>query len=103
MRSATVVAVGKILLLSLSRANFTSIIDDQIHKILVHRMDMQNDSVTLEDLDIVRPLGQGAFGNVVLTNRRDTEVYYALKFINRLKIDRAQLYRYILREKFVLL
>jgi serine/threonine protein kinase len=103
MRSATVVAEGEVRVLRLSREVFMSFIDDNVNALLMERMRLQDDTVSLEDLQYCDTLGHGAYGNVYLTKSKKTEVSYAIKTIPRVRIEYSKIYNYVLREKSILI
>lgn len=52
----------------------------------------------LEDFEIGRPLGRGAFGKVYLARERKTKYIVALKVLNKESIQRKKLERQLIRE-----
>ena len=55
-------------------------------------MDLQNDTVALPDLKMVKILGKGMFGNVFLTVHSTSTILYALKTVERKKIAAYDIY-----------
>ena len=47
---------------------------------------LQDDTIKLDKLTMVRPLGSGTFGNVYLTLNSSNRIQYALKTVSRPKI-----------------
>ena len=102
-RTATVIARGNVLCWYLSKADFLSMIDEGIRKQLTKRMELQNDKIELIDLNIVKLLGKGMFGNVFLTFCPSAKVCYALKTVQRSKISAYDIYDNIILERKILL
>lgn len=63
---------------------------------------MCGDKIQLEKLRFVLKLGQGAFGEVYKVYDTDRDEFYALKCINRNKIEKDGIIKYILTEKEIL-
>lgn len=59
---------------------------------LSKRLDLQDNSIKLEDLAIVRLLGSGMFGHVFLTAHKYSNRLYALKTVNKRKIAGFEIY-----------
>jgi serine/threonine protein kinase len=53
---------------------------------LLKRIELQDDSIVLEDLLIVKVLGSGMFGHVFLVVHKEKRTLYALKCVPRIKI-----------------
>lgn len=102
-RTATVIARGKAQCWSLSKRDFLSLIDEGIRKQIAKRMELQNDKILLNELTVVKLLGKGMFGNVFLTYNTKTNVYYALKTVQRNKVDAYDIYDNIALERKILL
>lgn len=64
---------------------------------------MQDDSVTLERLILVKTIGKGMFGNVFLAADKEKGTLYALKTVSRDKVDAYNLHESLLLEKEVML
>ncbi|OMJ92780.1 hypothetical protein SteCoe_4414 [Stentor coeruleus] len=102
-RTATVVAVGEITCWVLHQADFIRIIDDNIKNQLIKRIQLQDDNISLNDLLIVKVLGKGMFGNVFLAARKEQKNIYALKTVDRRKIERYEIQENLILERKVLL
>ncbi|OMJ87851.1 hypothetical protein SteCoe_10333 [Stentor coeruleus] len=102
-RTATVVAIGEVTCWVLHQTNFMRIIDDSIKNQLLKRIQLQDDKISLNDLLIVKVLGKGMFGNVFLAARKESKNLYALKTVDRRKIDRYEIQENLILERKVLL
>lgn len=88
VRSATVVANEATECWVLKRDDFFSVIDDHIRKLLLKKIDLQDDTVVLDDLQMGRCLGGGMFGKVYLTHHRTKQAIYALKVVEKARMLR---------------
>jgi len=61
------------------------------------------DNVDLQDLDYLKTLGSGNYGNVYLVSSRKNTFNYALKSIPRAKVDAEELHHYLELERSILL
>lgn len=102
-RSATIIANGPVSCWVLHQADFLSIIDENIRLNLQKRIDLQDDNITLADLSLVKLLGKGMFGNVFLAVHREKGHLYALKTVDRVKIDRYEIQENLVLERKILL
>ncbi|CAG9333323.1 PKG_5 [Blepharisma stoltei] len=102
-RTATVAASGKAKVWVLNREDFLNLIDEGIRHQLLKRMELQDDSITLPDLSIIKILGKGMFGNVFMAINKNKGTLYALKTVNRAKIRSYDLYTNLLLERHILL
>jgi cGMP-dependent protein kinase len=101
-RTATAKSRTDSVLWMLSREDFLSIVDENILALLVKRIQLQDDTIGMEDLYIVDQLGKGTFGSVYLCVKQQNKVLYALKSISRKKIDAYNLHESLQQEKKVL-
>ena len=67
------------------------------------RIALQDDTIALSDLTVVKSLGKGMFGSVYLVTQPKSNTLYALKAVSRLKIDKFNIKDSILLERKVLL
>lgn len=102
-RTATVVANEKTECWVLKREDFFSVIDDHITKILLKKIDLQDDQVSLNDLQMIRSLGSGMFGKVYLTQHRTKRVRYALKVVEKARVLKLDTWEGLLLERDILL
>ena len=82
-RTATVVAKGDCSFWVLNKNDFLDIIDEGIRKQIMKRIDLQDDSISLNELVLVKPIGHGMFGNVFLVYKEKNNAAYALKSVQR--------------------
>ena len=102
-RTATVIANGKVICWVLSQADFMRCVDDNMKNILNNRIQLQDDNISLNELAIVKTLGKGMFGNVFLAARKEQKHLYALKTVERRKIERYEIQENLVLERKVLL
>lgn len=86
VRTASVVAEGEADCWVLHRTDFLGIVDESISQQLVKRIELQDDTIGLADLSLVKVLGKGMFGTVSLVAHRTKRTLYALKTVPRLKV-----------------
>jgi len=103
LRSATAVANGAVSLYVLSKEHFLKIIDDNLKEHIIQRVQLQDNTIELGDLDYIQSLGSGNFGNVYLVNCRKNNSMYALKAISKNQIDQEQLHSNLDMERQILL
>jgi cGMP-dependent protein kinase 1 len=102
-RSATVKAKGNLVCWVILKSTFIEFLDDNVKKQLLARIELQDDTVSLEDLLIVKSLGNGMFGNVFLTIHKTKKMFYALKTVDRRKINAYEIQENIVLERRILL
>ena len=102
-RTATIIAKGPVACWILEKSEFYRVIDEQVRNQLMKRIALQDDTITLPDLVVVKALGKGMFGNVYLTTQPKSRTLYALKAVSRGKIERYNIKDNILLERKVLL
>lgn len=56
----------------------------------------------IEDFDLLKILGKGAFGKVILAQKRDNWKYYAIKILNKDKIIQMDQVEHTIAEKMIL-
>ncbi|CAG9322118.1 unnamed protein product [Blepharisma stoltei] len=101
-RSATVIANGMVSCWVISKADFLEIIDDQIRVQLLKRIELQDDTINIEDLSVVKSLGKGNFGIVTLVVHNIKRTLYALKSVDRHKINAYELQESLTLERRIL-
>jgi len=102
-RTATIIAKGPVACWILEKSEFYRVIDEQVRNQLMKRIALQDDTIAMQDLVVVKALGNGMFGNVYLTTQPKTRALYALKAVSRSKIEKYNIKDNILLERKVLL
>lgn len=102
-RSATVVAQSQVECWVLSHENFFRIIDERMRSLLLKRIDLQDESITLDDLYVVKVLGNGMFGKVFLTGHKNKPSIYALKVVDKERVLHLDTWQSLKLERNVLL
>lgn len=102
-RTATVTASEGTVCWILNRSDFLRLVEGATRAQLVQRMELQDDSVQISDLELISQLGKGMFGNVYLTIHKETRVKYALKAVARAKIHGYGIYECLSLERSILL
>ena len=102
-RSASVIARKKVVCWILYKPDFFEILSENLRKRLLERIELQDDTITLSDLHIVKTLGSGMFGNVFLMMHKKKHNLFALKTVDRRKIRAYELEKSISLEKEILL
>lgn len=102
-RSAMAVSKGQCEVFVLTREIFDSVIDLHIKNQLLYRMNLQDFSIELKDLSVIRTIGKGMFGTVFLVAHRHTKFLYALKTISQKTIKCLKIKKNILKSQEVLL
>lgn len=102
-RTATVIANGPVTCWTLHQQDFLRILDDNMRLQLIKRIELQDEKISLKDLLIIKLLGKGMFGNVFLCSKKSTNTLYALKTVERQKIERFEIHENLILERKVLL
>ena len=102
-RSATVKAKGHLVCWVISKSEFASLLEDSIRRQLLSRIELQDDTVHFEDLSIIKQLGSGMFGNVFLVAHKKNRTLYALKTVDRKKIEAYYIHENVILERKILL
>ena len=102
-RSASVMANGPVTCWYLTRSDFFSILDDSLRDSFLSRIELQDDSITLRDLVVVKLLGKGKFGNVFLAIDKSKRRLYALKTVSRKKILKYEIQENLVLERKILM
>lgn len=103
LRSATVISRTNVECWCLQRDDFLGIFTEPVRVQLLRRIDLQDDSIMLQELALIKMIGKGMFGNVFLAIHKSKKTYYALKCVSRKKIEAYQIQPNILLERKVLL
>jgi cGMP-dependent protein kinase len=102
-RSASAIANGVVELLYLEKDNFLSILENNMKEYLMKRLNLQDNTLELKDLDYLKPLGSGNYGQVSLVISRKNKFLYAIKGIAKTQIDQEQLHKNLELERSILL
>ena len=103
IRTATVVASGPVSCWTLHKNDFLAIVDESMRKVMMKRIELQDDSIGFGNLVIVKALGKGMFGNVFLAVNPEKGTLYALKTVSRRKIETYEIEENVLLERRMLL
>ena len=102
-RTATVIAASEVDLWVLYKRDFFEIINESIRNQLLKRIELQDSTVTLDELVPIRVIGTGMFGNVVLVSHKTKNTLYALKTVSKAKIELLDISENLILERRVLL
>ena len=102
-RTASVIANGPVTCWYLRKEDFLQHVEEYLRDMLIKRIELQDDGISLNDLAGVRVLGKGMFGNVFLVVDRRKQRLYALKTVSRKKIDRYEIQENMILERKILL
>lgn len=101
--SATVIAKKWTTVLTLSKEEFTSIINSgNSRQFIENWLKLQDVSVTLQELKVINDLGNGTFGKVYEVICEWNNTKYALKIVDRSVIYKYNIQDHIKTEKQVL-
>ena len=103
LRTASAIAVGKVLCYIISKSDFNLILtDDTMKEFLLKKLALQDTSISLSDLNYIKFLGKGKFGSVSLVHNGKN--IYAIKAISRKSVDREKiLAKYFVNERRIML
>jgi len=102
-RSATAVANGNVTLYVLEKESFQKILDGNLKAFLLNHLFLQDNSVNLQHLSIIKKLGNGSYGQVFLVNSNKNNFLYALKIISKKQIDYEKMHPNFDMERRILL
>lgn len=113
-RTASVVAATNVHLLSMDRSIFRQLIKGRERELLAMRKESLireatkvgerfRKTIHLSDLDILRTLGEGAFGRVRLVKHKETDVMYALKYLAKKNIVDNASQEHVSNEKTIMM
>jgi cGMP-dependent protein kinase len=103
IRTASVIARKKVECWVIFKKDFLQFVSEGSKKLLMTRIDLQDDSIQLTDLLIIKKLGSGMFGNVFLTMHKVKRTMYALKTVDRRKVEAYEIEENIVLERKILL
>jgi len=87
----------------LVRQDLLRVVDESVSRLLAQRLEVQDDTVALEQLVVVKEIGRGTFGVVHLVVHRTKETLYAVKAVSRAKIRKFDVYESLRLEREILL
>ena len=87
----------------ISKTDFIEILNEKMRAMLLERIELQDDNISLDDLVVIKLLGSGMFGNVFLVQHKISKKFYALKAVDRRKIFAYQIEENIVLERRILL
>ena len=102
-RSATIRAVGEVIVFSISKEDFEKNIEGNMKEHLMNRLYLQDNMVELKDLLFKMELGSGNYGNVCLVRSKKNKFPYAIKSVSRNQINIEQLHSNLELERSILL
>ena len=102
-RSATAITNGHVEVYSLSAKEFKAILDPHLIEYFKKKFYLEDNTIELKDLDNLKELGKGNFGNVNLVRSRKNKQLYAIKALQLKQIKREKLEMCVELEKNVLL
>lgn len=103
IRSASAVANGPVECYTLSSIDFKEILEAKLISYLKTKMMLEDDEITISDLEVVKDLGVGSFGAVSLVRAKKNKSLYAIKAMNKTQIDVEKLHTNIDLEKGIML
>lgn len=102
-RTASVKAKSHVVCWVLYKSDFLGLLDDNLKTLLFKRIQLQDDSIQLSDLHIIKPIGKGTFGNVFLVAHKTKKTLFALKTVNKKRIQAYEIELNVLLERKILL
>jgi cGMP-dependent protein kinase len=103
LRTASAVALEKVLCYVLSKNEFQVILnDDNTREYLLRKLALQDTEISLSSLHYIKFLGKGKFGTVSLVHNKKN--IYAIKAISRKSVEREKiLAKYFVNERKIML
>jgi len=102
-RSATAIAADTLVTLYVLSKDIFKNLEDNLREFILRRLFLQDNTITLSNLDYVGVLGKGNFGSVFLVSSRKNNCLYALKVVSKNQIDQEQLHGNLDMERKILL
>lgn len=102
-RSASAKANGQVVCWKLCKSDFMMLLEDNAKRQLMYGIDLQDDSVSLNDLVIVKQLDTGVFANVFLVFHKTKKSFYVLKSISREKIEAYEIQESLVLQRSILM
>ena len=103
LRAATIVASGSVDCWVLNKNDFNDIINESIKKYLIRRIELQDITITLDDLIPIKTIGSGVFGNIILAIHKQKKTLFAIKALSRQKIQILDIYDNLISERKILM
>ena len=103
VRSATIIAKDNVELYSLDKKSFNSNLSNIMLNYLNISLYLHDETVSLEDLIYIKELGKGNYGSVSLVMNKRTKFPYAVKAINKNRVNKEKMQMNIQLEKNILL
>ena len=102
-RTASAMALDKVMCYVLSKSEFQVILqDDTTKEYLMKKIALQDTEISLESLHYIKFLGKGKFGSVSLVHNKKN--IYAIKAISRLSVEKEKiLAKYFVNERKIML
>ena len=102
-RTASAMALDKVICFVLSKSEFQVILqDDTTKEYLMKKIALQDTEISLESLHYIKFLGKGKFGSVSLVHNKKN--IYAIKAISRLSVEKEKiLAKYFVNERKIML
>ena len=103
LRTASAIALEKVLCYVLSKNDFQVILnDDNTREYLLRKLALQDTEISLSSLHYIKFLGKGKFGTVSLVHNKKN--IYAIKAISRKSVEREKiLAKYFVNERKIML
>ena len=102
-RSTTAIANGVVQCYTLTAKVFKSILEPSLYEYFSHKFALEDNTIELKDLDIIKELGTGNFGFVNLVRNKKNKQLYAVKALDLAQIKKDNLEKCVESEKNVLL
>ena len=103
IRTASAISNGKVECYALSGEDFKKVLEETLRQYLEKKMMLEDDEISLQDLEFIKELGVGSFGNVSLVKSSKNHYLYAIKAMNRVQIDLEKLHKNIELERSIML
>ena len=102
-RTATAIANGDVQCYTLTAKVFKSILEENLYEYFTYKFALEDNTIELKDLDNIKELGSGTFGNVNLVRSKKNKQFYAIKALDLEQIKKENLESCVELEKNVLL
>ena len=102
-RTATAIANGEVQCYTLTAKVFKSILEENLYEYFTYKFALEDNTIELKDLDNIKELGSGTFGNVNLVRSKKNKQFYAIKALDLEQIKKENLESCVELEKNVLL